>query len=156
MPNPPQDATPENWHRFFAMSANNLAWRLAGERRDDTTDADMLNAAHASAWHWGVIGTELNRMRATMLLAHVHAVAGHGERAFAYASQMHEYFLARPETPDWEVAFTHAIHAQAAHAAGHPHEHARSYASAKQAIAAIVQEEDRAIVEETFVRLAAP
>jgi hypothetical protein len=31
----------------------------------------MLDAAHASAWHWAKVGSELNRMRATLLLAEV-------------------------------------------------------------------------------------
>jgi hypothetical protein len=33
-------------------------------------------AAHASAWHWRKVGTELNRMRVTMLLAELHSSLG--------------------------------------------------------------------------------
>jgi hypothetical protein len=76
----------------------------------------MQDAAHASAWHWAAVGNELNRMRATMLLAEVHALLGHGATALAYAREMRGYFLAA-DAPDWELAFTHAVHAHAAHAA---------------------------------------
>jgi hypothetical protein len=54
------------------------------QTRSAAEDQEMLNAAHASAWHWAGVGTELNRMRATMLLAEVHALLGLGQSALAY------------------------------------------------------------------------
>ncbi len=116
----------------------------------------MLNLAHASAWHWALVGTELNRMRATMLLAEVHALLGHGATSLAYSREMREYFLRNADTPDWEVAFTHAVHAHAAHAAGDPAQHQAAYQQAVVAMAAIAEEEDRAIVLKTFSQVAAP
>jgi hypothetical protein len=53
-----------------------------------------------------------------MLLAQAHALAGQGKSAYGYAIEMHDYFVTRAETPDWELAFAHAIHAHAAFAAG--------------------------------------
>ncbi len=105
----PSDTLPESWHRHFAAQANNRAWNLAEARGDAMLDHDLLNAAHAAAWHWSVVGTELHHMRATMLLAHVHALLGHGRTAWGYAESMRRAFLAWPETPDWELAFVHAI-----------------------------------------------
>ena len=57
---------------------------------------------------------------------------------------------ARPETPDWELAFVHVIHAAAARAAGAAAQHASSYTQAKAAIDAIVDAEDRDIVMRIF------
>lgn len=152
----PEDTRPESWHRFFAATANNQAWALAELPVEQADPLALLNAAHASAWHWQVAGNELNHQRALMLLAQAHAVAGLGSSALLYAERMRAYFLAAPSTPDWELAFTHAIHAHAAHAAGRTDLHRSSHASAVSALAAIADAEDRAIVERLFQQVPRP
>ncbi|HSQ81396.1 MAG TPA: hypothetical protein VLU54_09725 [Casimicrobiaceae bacterium] len=152
----PEDAKPESWHRFFGSTANNAAWGLAELPADRVSRGDLLDAAHAAAWHWQQIGTELNRMRAAMLLAEAHAKAGLGTTALAYAEEMRSYFLATPGTPDWEVAFTHVVHAHAASAAGARDLHARSYAQAVRAVAAIADEGDRSVVRRVFRHVPSP
>lgn len=153
---PPQDTKPELWHRFFGASANNRAWELAESPADQIKGVELLNAAHAAAWHWQQIGTELNRMRALMLLAEAHAKTGLGSSALAYADEMRAYFLGVSETPDWELAFVHVIHAHAASAAQAKALHAQSYALADQAIKVIADEEDRAIVLKVFQHVPVP
>jgi hypothetical protein len=138
------------------MEGNNRAWDLSEQARDAATDRELLDAAHASAWHWRVAGTELNHMRAAMLLAHVHALLGHGETAIEYAQDMHDYFLGKADTPDWEIAFAHVIFAHAALAAGQPELHARAHADASASLQAIADPEDRAIVQKTFDQVPAP
>jgi len=146
----PVDANPESWHRFFGASANNAAWALAELPAREVDCRQLLDAAHAAAWHWQHIGNELNRMRALMLLAQAHAKVGLGTTALAFAEAMRAYFLSTPGTPDWELAFTHSVHAHAAWAAGARDEHAQSYAKAVDAIAAIADEEDKRIVQRVF------
>ena len=152
----PEDTKPESWHRHFGSTANNGAWALAELPAGEISRDDLLDAAHAAAWHWRQIGTELNRMRAVMLLAEAHAKAGLGTTALAYAQEMRRYFLAAPGTPDWEIAFTHVVHAHAASAAGARDLHAHSYAEALRAVAAIGDEEDRSIVQRVFRHVPAP
>lgn len=152
----PQDTKPESWHRFYAASANNAAWTLAELPASEANHRDLLDAAHAAAWHWQQVGNELNGMRALMLLAVAHAQAGLGATALAYADEMRHYFLARPSTSDGEIAFAHAVHAHAASAAGAKELHARSYAQAVQAIAAIASEEERDNVQRLFRQVPAP
>ena len=152
----PEDTKPERWHLFFAASANNVAWTLAELGAGEVKHRDLLNAAHAAAWHWQQIGNEQQRMRALMLLAQAHAQAGLGATALAYASEMRAYFLAAPGTPDWEVAFTHVVHAHAASAAGATPQHVSSYALALQAVADVADEEDRAIVQRVLRHVPAP
>jgi hypothetical protein len=153
----PTDLDPASWHRHFAMGANNRAWALAELPTRSADEArEMLSAAHASAWHWFAIGTELHRMRATMLLAQVHALVGDGPRAFAFASKMRAFFLEQPDTPDWELAFAHAIYAHAAQVAGKSAEHRASWQQARAALDAIADPEDRAIVEKTFAQVPQP
>ena len=152
----PEDTTPASWHRFFGAHANNQAWQLAEERTDASRDADLLDAAHAAAFHWQAVGTELHRMRARMLLAQAHALVGLAATAWAYAEEVRAFFLAQADTPDWEQAFVHAIHAHAAAKAGYRAAHAASYAAAQQALAALIDPQDRDIVEKTFRQVPAP
>ncbi|MEP5569282.1 MAG: hypothetical protein ABJN62_15685 [Halioglobus sp.] len=155
MPKIPEDTEPKNWHRFFAMEANNLAWELAVQARSSEQNQEMLDAAHTAAFHWNAVGTTLNKMRAKMLLAEVHALMGLGVSALNYAEQVREYFLSQ-QSPDWEVAFVHTIHAHAASAAGNQEEFIGSYEAAKIAIAKIEDEEDRNIVLKTFNNIPSP
>ena len=76
--------------------------------------------------------------------------------AFGLAEEMRAYFLARQDTPDWEIAFTHAIYAHCAHAAGEVGMHRAAYQDAARALAAVADEEDRSIVAETFGQVPAP
>ena len=156
MPKTPEDTRPESWHRYFAATANNRAWELAELPPKDVDAREVLNAAHAAAWHWQVVGNELNHMRAVMLLAQAHAMAGLGATALAYAEEVRSYFLALPSTPDWEVAFVHVVHACAASAAGSAEQHARSHAEAAKATKAIANEEERKIVERVFRHVPVP
>lgn len=151
-----EDANSASGHRFFGSSANNVAWALAELPRSEVSSLELLNAAHAAAWHWQAIGTELHRMRALMLLAQAHAQAGLGRTALAYAREMSSYFLAASTTPDWEIAFSHVVHAHAAYAAGEHGEHARAYLLAVEATAAIAEERERVIVERVFRHVPAP
>ena len=152
----PEDTEPGSWHRFFGASANNAAWALAELPAAEVNLRELLDAAHAAAWHWQHVGSELNRMRALMLLAQAHARAGLGTTALAYAGEVRAYFVGNSGTPDWEVAFTHVVHAHAAWSAADREQHAQSYAQAVEAVAAISDEEDRKIVQRVFCHVPAP
>ena len=95
-------------------------------------------------------------MRAKMLLAEVHALLGYGATAIVYAREMRDYFLNKADTPHWEVAFTHAVYAHAAHAAGDAALHRNAYEEAIAAVAAIADEVDRAIVQKTLRNIPTP
>jgi hypothetical protein len=143
------------WHRRFAAAANNRAWELSVQTRDAAQDREMLDTAHTSAWHWAKVGTELNRMRAIMLLAEVHALLGLGQSALAYAEEMRSYFL-QIQAPDWEVAFVHVVHAHAASCAGDHDKHRASYSLAVAAIDAVSNPTERDIVASSFRHVPKP
>lgn len=141
----------------FAKRCNNRAWELSVQAdRTPAQDREMLDAAHTAAYHWGNVGVELNWKRATSCLAEVHSLLGHGATALAMAREAKDYFVSRADTPDWELAFAHAIYAHAAHVAGDLTAHRAAYGDAVKAIAAIADDEDRKIVNETFVHVPAP
>jgi len=144
------------WTRRLAIECNNRAWRLAeAEGRTAAEDEEMLHCAHAAALHWSRVGTELHQARATMLLAHVHALRGRGESAMDYATQSFDY-VASHDSPPWEVAFAHAVLANAAAAAGKRDLHGKHYGIAKVLGASLPDEEERAIFEATFRVVPAP
>jgi hypothetical protein len=149
------DADAPAWHKRFAARRNNRAWDLSCRDRTPAEDRELLDLAHASAWHWAQVGSELNRMRATTLLAVVHAELGMGASALAFAREAHDYFVAR-DTDDWELAMMYAIDAYAAHAAGLVAEHRQSYQRADAALAAIADDKDREVVALTFGRVPTP
>jgi hypothetical protein len=151
----PSPEEQSKWHRRFAVECNNLCWELTTKARSAEEDVEMLNAAHAAAFHWSKVGTELNDIRAKMLLGHVHALLGYGASAMEYAQESHSYLLSH-DAPDWEVAFAHAILAQAASVVGDDDLHARAYSDAQRAIDAISDPEDRAVVLKTFDLVPSP
>ena len=80
----PSDEEIAKWHRWFAIECNNRGWELADmESRDTAQDTEMLHCAHAAAFHWDKIGTEVNVARAASLLAQVHALMGNAELTVA-------------------------------------------------------------------------
>ena len=156
MPHIPEDSKPDAWHRYFAMECNNRAWTLAGQQvRSEAESSEMLNAAHAAAWHWNIVGTDLNQMRARSLLAEVHALIGFGQSALQLSERVRTYFLSR-QTDDWELAFVHTIHAHAAFVAGDLVTYRDSYQDAIQALDAIADDEDRKVVLQTFNQVPVP
>lgn len=137
-------------HRWHAIECNNLAWKLSEQpARTPLQNEEMLNAAHASAFHWAQVGTELHQARARMLLAQVHAALGNGELALTYAQQSYDYLVAH-NPPDWEIAFAHAVLAHAAFAAGQATLHREHYTRAQELAQAIADPEDKEVFFKTF------
>jgi hypothetical protein len=144
------------WHRRFAMECNNRAWRLSeAPTLSAAENTEMLDAAHAAAFHWSKVGTEIHTARANMLLAHVHALLGHAEPAMQYAGACFANVTSR-ESPQWELAFAHAVLAHAASAAGNAELHSRHFTLAKQMGQALPNAEEREIFEATFRRVPVP
>jgi hypothetical protein len=155
----PQEPGPQEiakWHRWFAVEMNNCAWALADNPSlSEAQRAEMLDAAHASAMHWRKVGNELNRARSDMLLAQVHALMGNGSLAIVNARRSHAYVISH-ESPEWEIAFAHAILAHAACAAGEVSLYKTQYALAKTFGESISDADDREIFRRTFDRLPIP
>lgn len=142
-------------HKHFAVECNNRAWRLSESAlRSAADDREMLDAAHAAAFHWAKIGTAQHAARAEMLLAQVHALLGHGDLAVRYARSSFDFVMSH-ESPAWEVAFAHAVLANAAAAAKDSILHARHYRQA-QSLGAALGDEDRAYFDATFRTVPSP
>ncbi len=138
------------------MEMNNRAWAIAENRaRTSAEEEEMLHAAHGAALHWSRVGTDRNKAAADMLLGQVYAVLGHGAPAIRYARRSHEYITSN-ESPDWEIAFAHAVLANAARAAGETALYETEYALAKRLGESIADNEDKEIFENSFARIPSP
>lgn len=138
--------TPEE-HRRLGVELYNGTWELI-ERQDRTPqeDDEMLDRAHASAYHWlhAVGTTAANRARSQWLCSRVHAVAGqsegalhHGRRCLALVEEN------GGEMEDWDLAAAHEALARAHLAAGDKGEARRHFELARAETAAIANEHDR-------------
>ena len=138
------------WHRKFAVEANNRAWRLSENTELATEERkELVYAAYAAAHHWSTIGTEEHIARAELLLGRVHALLGHGDLAMKFARAAFDSIVSRNGEP-WEVAFAHAILANAAAASGDSQLHAEHYNKAKAVGESLVDKEDKDIFLATF------
>ena len=155
MSNTPTKEDFDKYHKWFAVECNNRGWSLACRDRTADEDLEFRNAAHGVMLHWSAVGTELHRMRALSLLAHAHASCGLGATALPWAQQCTAYFTAR-ETEPWELAFTHMIHAQAAHAASNAAVHSSQYALAEAIIDGMPEDENKEIVMMSWPRIPTP
>jgi len=137
---------------------NSRAWRLAEKpSRTKAEDQEMLNAANAVTSHWEKEGDELERARAAILLGQVHALLGDGKRASQYAREAFAYVTEHEDDlPAWQIAFAHAVMANAAAVNGEGSLHKTHYQRAKTLGSALTDDDERALFEATFRTVPVP
>ena len=135
-------------HRAFARSLNGLVWRLlarSGRSADD--DARMVDAAHASQYHWREAGGP-PATRGEWLVSHVYAVLGRAEPALHHARRCVELAGAEPGAADFDHAYAAEAMARALAGAGDLGQAAGWHSRATAAGATIADDEDRKIFTE--------
>lgn len=81
-----QQFTEAEAHKHFAITLNNLVWSLLEKAERSDTECDtMVHAAHASCYHWGIVGGPEHRARGEWLVSRVYAVLGSPEPAVHHA-----------------------------------------------------------------------
>jgi len=99
--------TIEQAHKFFGIEFNQLTWSLLGkENRSPDEDEKMINAAHASHFHWFYNGTKLNEQRGEWLISRVYCVLNIPERAMHHALRCKNITDNYPdEMEDFDIAY---------------------------------------------------
>ena len=131
-------------HRRLGVDLFNHTWTLL-DRAERTADEDdaMLNASHASRWHWSQASDEAkHQARGEWQLARVYAVLGRGEPAVFHAERCLDW-CGRGEVEDWDVAFAHEALARAHAVAGAREAAERHQRLARELGDAIADPEDR-------------
>ena len=119
--------------RQLAVDLFNRAWRLMElPARTPEQDDELIDAAHASAYHWLQVGTAANRARSQWQLSRVYVVLGRPEPALHHARRCLAWCEANPEA----LARAHAL-------AGDAEEAARHAARARELAAGVAGAKDR-------------
>jgi hypothetical protein len=135
--------TEAEWHRKQAKDLFNFAWTLID--KPDRTPADddqMIHAAHASRYHWGLIGDPVNFARGDWQIAHVYTLLNLPERAVHHA-QLCVQQCEASQIGDFDLAFAYEALARAHACAGQTVEAQEYYRLAEQAGEQIADEDDR-------------
>jgi hypothetical protein len=105
-PAPTTVLDPETERRVAAALYNHVWDLLETPDRTPVQDEALLHAAHASRWHWGVIGGPEQKIVGDWLLSRAYAAAARGGEAVHYARMASAGCDAFPEAPDWLAAST--------------------------------------------------
>ncbi len=82
-----EDETAE-WHKKFAKKAFNDTWDLIEKPNRTPQDNDtMLHTAHASRYHWGVVGEPLRHSIGEWQVSHIYTLLGRSEPALYHAQR---------------------------------------------------------------------
>ncbi|HET9560403.1 MAG TPA: SRPBCC domain-containing protein [Actinomycetota bacterium] len=132
-------------HRWFARSLNGQVWGLlARPIRTPEDDARMVDAAHASQYHWREVGGP-PETRGEWLVSHVYAVLGRPEPALHHARRCLELADGAPGVADFDHAYAAEAMARALACAGDLDQAATWHSRATAAGATIADDEDRQI-----------
>lgn len=111
---------PEDMHRLCATSLYDRCWeQLRRTDRTPTENESLLNMAHASLWHWRVVGLPVNLARGEWMLARVNALLGHPESARHHAENTLS-MCDDNELGQYDRAFAHEAMARACAISGDP------------------------------------
>ena len=130
-------------HRKFAVVCFNATWDLIEKKdRKPKEDAQMINLAHASRYHWGEIGTPLNFARGDWQISRVYAILGQGENALTYAESCMNLCIDH-EFGDFDLAFAYEAAARAYAVLGNKKMKEKYLKLAKDAGDVIAKEDDK-------------
>ncbi|MBG0786994.1 MAG: hypothetical protein H0S79_18005 [Anaerolineaceae bacterium] len=130
-------------HRQMAIDLFNLTWDLM--EKTDRTQAEtdrMINAAHASRYHWEIAGEAVNIARGEWQISRVYAVVGRSEPCLYHAERCLQVTLEN-DLVDFDLAFAYEAMARAWHLVGDLMETAKFITLGQEAGEKISGEEDR-------------
>jgi hypothetical protein len=140
---PEQKQISKATHRRLAANLFNRAWDLldTSDRTQEQID-EMISAAHASRYHWSVVGEPVNLARGEWQISRVYSVLRRAEPALYHAYRSLEIVEAEG-IADFDLAFAYEALARAHAVAGDSLESQRYLELARTAGEAIAQQDDR-------------
>jgi hypothetical protein len=139
--------------RKLAGELFNRVWELMEKPgRISEEDDEMIHAAHASRYHWGVVGKAENQARGEWQISRVYTVLGRGEPALAHAQRCLE-ICEHNGLADWDIAYAYESLARAHKTAGHTAEARKFKKVARAAGEHISEAEEREYFEEDYATL---
>jgi hypothetical protein len=134
--------------RRVAGRLYNHVWDLldAGDARTPEQDSEMVDAAHASHWHWGRIGGLEQDVVGEWLTSRAYAALGNGPEAVHHAQRSFTLFHSGNALPDWLEASVQEGLARAHLADGDRDAAEFAVHAATDALDKIAEDEDRALI----------
>src|SRR3954465_9812061 len=134
-------------HRHFAKECNLRTWALVGKAaRTADEDAEMVDAAYASLFHWRYAGTGVHLQRGEWLVGHTYALLAMGEEALRHAERCLALTAEhKGEMEDYDVAYAYLDMARAHAILGNRSDGEKYLALAEEAGKEIADSEDRLI-----------
>ena len=141
--------------RNMAVYLYNHTWDLLdlGASRTDAQTFEMIDAAHASNWHWSQIGGVEQAVVGAWMISRVNASAGFGVEAVRYAQRSLALLDSGTGLPDWLAASVHEGLARAYLAAGDRDAATQQAALAQVALVSIAEEDDKSLIAEQIAEL---
>ncbi len=94
-------------HKKLAIEAFNKTWDyLDLESRNNEETLEMIHLSHASRYHWGFAGDELNKGRGEWQISRVYSVSNLGESALLHAKAYLDICL-KNNYKDWDISFAY-------------------------------------------------
>ena len=134
--------------RQVAARLYNHVWDLldAGDGRTPSQSAEMVDAVHASNWHWSQIGGLEQAVVGEWLISRVYAAVGNGPEAVRHAQTAFTLFHSGAGLPDWLEASVQEGLARAHLADGDRDAAEFAAHAATDALDKISEDEDRALI----------
>jgi len=130
-------------HRQLAVDLFNHTWELLDkEERSQAEDDEMIHAAHASRYHWGLAGTALHLARGEWQISRAYAVLNRGEPATYHARRSLE-LCQENGIGDFDLAFGYEALARASSVAEDRQSAVEYLGLAKEAGEKIAEKDDR-------------
>ncbi len=151
---PPPDLSPET-HRALAVGLYNRTWDLLEiGSRSPAEDDELIDTAHASAWHWRRVGDAANAARGHWLCSRVYSVLGMGEGACRHARRACEILAAGGDgIEDWDAAAAAEAMARALAVTGDLAGAIEWKARASSLLEGVADAEDRSVIERDLATL---
>jgi hypothetical protein len=149
-----RDPLRKEQHRRIGSDLFNYTWSLLDRPKLRPVEVDeMLNAAHASRYHWGHAGTALNRSIAEWQLSRVYSTLGRPEPALYHARRALE--IARHDRLSrFYLAYAYEGMARASALAGDRRGRARYLRQARTVGSRIRDPDDRRMLAEDLATIA--
>ncbi len=135
--------TENEFHRKCAVDCFNHVWTLLEiEERTPEQDDEMVHSAHASRYHWGVIGEAVNRARGEWQISRVYASLESAEPAKYHGLRCLD-ICQENSIGDFDLAYAYEALARASEVADKKAERDRYLAMAKVAGEKIEDEDNK-------------
>ena len=129
--------------RKYAVDLFNLTWDLMEKSNRSQAETDqMIHAAHASRYHWGVVGQPVDLARGEWQVSRVYAILHRSEPCLYHAQRCLQITLEN-NLQDFDLAFAYEAMARACHMAGNVTESEKYMSLAREAGQAIKDQTDR-------------